>query len=109
MINPTHALAQTSLNRQSPDFHLGLDLDDPSLHNIECLYITKSNIISDSKLDTSINIFFSHLNIRSLSKFFDQLHNCVNELRFNLAVIAISETWLKDVLHHSFQSNVSLS
>ena len=96
MINPPFDLAQT-LNNQSPDFHLELDSDDPSLHNFECSYTTESNIISDSKLDTSNNIFFSHLNIRSLSKNFDQLHNLVNELRFNSAVIAISETWLKDV------------
>ena len=94
MISPPFDIAQT-LNRQSLDFHL--DLDDPSLCNFDCSYTTESKIISDSKLDTSNNIFFSHLNIRSLSKNFDQLHNLVNELRFTSAVIAISETWLKDI------------
>ena len=86
-----------TLNMNLPELHLDFDLNDTYGQSLNSSYFPENKIISDSGLDATNKFFFLHLNIRSLSKNFDQFHEFINELKFESAIIGISETWLKDV------------
>ena len=85
----------TYLNSETQELKLDLDSYDFTTQNICSNYYLEKEIISSSHSDPK-QLFISHFNIRSLNKNFDQFSIFINELRFENAVIGLSETWLKD-------------
>ena len=71
------------------------DPNDQSHSANSCNYFSEAKFNSTfSSLDQS---FFSvlHMNVRSLSKHFDQLQTYLRALHSNFSIIGLSETWLK--------------
>ena len=83
------------LHKDLPELHIPLDSNDPFVKVPDCSYFSESQLVSVSRSQPN-DLFFAHLNVRSLNKNFDQLRDFLNELKFNSSVIGVSETWLKD-------------
>ena len=81
------------------------------LENSSCEYYTEdsfNNMLVDeqSRLNLSCRsleseLFFLHMNIRSISNKFDKLTNFLGQLQVKFPIVGISETWLDDCHHFS--------
>ncbi len=67
----------------------------------ECLYQTPDQFSSDSNANLG-KLNFLNVNIRSISKNFDKLKECIETLNCDFDVIGLSETHLKDKLHEYY-------
>ena len=92
--------AGSNANRSSfSDFDVLKPVIDPdNLNNneITCDYFNEFKFKASFNCNDYTNFYFLHMNIRSLSKHFDELHNYFQTLHSNFSVIGLSETWLKD-------------
>ena len=71
------------------------DENTPKGMNIECVY-AGSDQLNQSISRENANFTLFNLNIRSLNKNFDQLNQCLKSVNHKFAVIALTETKLKD-------------
>ena len=88
-------LTLTQMSEDLPELNLLLDSNDPFVNAPVCSYFSENQMVTNSRLQRN-DLFFAHLNVRSLNKNFDQFHDFIKELKFNSLVIGVSETWLKD-------------
>ena len=98
----TDELTLTQMSEELPELNLPLDSNDPFFNAPECLYFSEKQMVTNSHLQPN-DLFFAHLNVRSLNKNFDQFRDFIKELKFNSLVIGVSETWLKDSPSPLFQ------
>ena len=83
-----------SEDERDPD---GNFFNEVNTHNFECSYLFPSETESfRSEKENSETINAIHVNIRSLSKNFDNLLDIIRDSKYSFNVICISETWCTD-------------
>ena len=66
-----------------------------------CIYLT-SNEFNKIPISSSNTFSIFHMNVRSLSKHFDDLSEYVSTLNMSFSIIGVSETWLNKSNEHLF-------
>jgi len=91
-------LRYEELTRESHD-------EDQDIHHIsKCPYLTPKQCYDQSFAKNS-KFSIININIRSLSKNFDKLKECLKALEHDFTIIGLSETHLKDKPHDYYQLN----
>ena len=78
--------------------------NDDSMH--KCSYMTPEQFCLDPKASSG-NLNLLNVNIRSLSKNFDRLKECMKCLNREFSIIGISESHLKDKPNDIFKVNIT--
>ena len=79
------------------------DLDENLVHSINSKYHKISEL---SRMSTNNTFSLFHVNIRSLSKHFDELQSLITSTKISFDVIGISES--KQLINQNFNINVNL-
>ena len=80
------------------------DLDENFIHTINSKYHSVSDLIRLNKMSTDFSLF--HVNLRSPSKHFDELHSLISTSQVHFDVIGITET--KQLINTDFLTNVNM-
>ncbi len=80
------------------------DIDENLPSNIDSNYHTVQDVSSSDISDNDLSLF--HMNVRSLSCHFDELHSVLVNLKIGFDVVAVTETW--NSFDHPLSTNVDI-
>ena len=81
------------------------DTDENLPSNIDSNYHTVQDVSSSDISDNDLSLF--HMNVRSLSCHFDELHSVLVNLKIGFDVVAVTETW--NSFDHPLSTNVDIA